>query len=319
MSDPYSTLGIPKSSSTDEARAAYRKLASKYHPDKVVDEAQKKIVEEKFKVVKEAFESIEAGWQPEPVRPPPQYARSSSFTKPEPAFEGYAPAWEKANAEGQATARAYKWNGFGTKPSSQAYKTAAPKITPYTPRIVEAYRPPDVRKNVGDFIAHVSISEAFNGYLCDVSVEGKKYRVKVPPGVPHGLRFTVPIEGKNDVTVITRFMQSAYTYKGVNEALLEGTMVNGQPAQVYRTKDLWIRHEINQKHLRFGTSVEMIDVAGQKFSVRIPAGHDPREKIKVEGRGYYDWYTTFSRAGSVRGDLYVQLIPTEEVPMSHLL
>ena len=60
-------------------------------------------------------------------------------------------------------------------------------------------------------------------------------------------------------------------------------------------------------------------MAGEEFTVKVPAQHDPREKIKVEGRGYYDWYTTFSRAGSVRGDLYVQLIPTEEVPMSHLL
>ena len=308
MADPYSTLGIPKSSSTDDARAAYRKLAQKHHPDKGGDE-------EKFKEVKAAFESIEAGWsEPVAAPPPPRYARSSSFTKPEPAFEGFAPAWERDQKRNQQ-----KWNGFGTKPSSYAYKTAAPKITPYAPRIVEAYRPPDVRKNVGDFIAHVSISEAFNGYLCDVTVEGKKFRIKVPPGTPHGLRFTVPIEGKNDVTVITRFMQSAYTYKGVNEALLEGTMINGQPAQVYRTKDLWIRHEINQKHLRYGNSFKLVDVAGEEFTVKVPAQHDPREKIKGEGRGYYDWYTTFSRAGSVRGDLYVQLIPTEEVPMSHLL
>lgn len=299
MSNPYETLGIPRSSTKDQARVAYRKLAQKHHPDKGGNE-------DTFKMVKAAFESIEAGWT-EPPQPPPRYARTTSFTKPEDAFTGYSNQPE------------YKeWKTRFDRPSSTtAYRTASPKITPYTPRIVEAYRP-DVRTNIADFIAHVSISEAFNGYLCDVSVQDKKYRVKVPPGVPHGLRFTVPIEGKNDITVITRFMQSAYMYKGVNEALLESTMINGEPVQVYRTKDLSIRHEVNQRDLRYGTSVQMVDVSGENFTFKIPAQHDPRERIKVDRRGYFDWYTTLSRAGSTRGDLYIHVIPTEEVPMSHL-
>lgn len=312
MPSPYETLGISQSSSTDEVRAAYRKLASKHHPDKGGDA-------EKFKEVQRAYDDIGNGYTSPPAPPAPsqptKYPRSS-FTKPEPAFEGFAPLWEQEQMRSKAR---QQWNGLGTRPTSEAYRTAAPKITSYVQRVVQAYRPPEVRTNAGDFVARVSISEAFQGFICEVQVDGKKYQVKIPPGVPHDLRFTVPIEGRTDVTVITRFTQSVYTYIGVSGALCEGAMVNGEPAKVYRTKDLSIRHEISKGDLANGKSFTLTDIDGSQFTVQVPRRHDVRDPIVIEGRGYYDWYSTFSKAGSVRGSLTIRLSSTEEVPMSHLI
>lgn len=56
--DYYEVLGVAKGSSDEDIKKAYRRLASKYHPDKVVDEAEKKVLEEKLKEVNEAYETL---------------------------------------------------------------------------------------------------------------------------------------------------------------------------------------------------------------------------------------------------------------------
>ena len=56
----YKILEIDPSASNDEVRKAYRKMAIKYHPDKVatLGEDVQKAAEEKFKAVNQAYEAI---------------------------------------------------------------------------------------------------------------------------------------------------------------------------------------------------------------------------------------------------------------------
>jgi len=53
--DYYQTLGVTKTSTQDEIKSAFRKLARKYHPDTAAD---KKTAEEKFKEINEAYEVL---------------------------------------------------------------------------------------------------------------------------------------------------------------------------------------------------------------------------------------------------------------------
>lgn len=56
----YSVLGISPSATDDEVKTAYRRMAMKYHPDKVATLGQdvQKAAEEKFKQVQQAYETI---------------------------------------------------------------------------------------------------------------------------------------------------------------------------------------------------------------------------------------------------------------------
>ncbi len=53
--DYYDILGVPKGSSADEIKKAYRQLALKYHPDRNPDD---KVAEDKFKELGEAYDVL---------------------------------------------------------------------------------------------------------------------------------------------------------------------------------------------------------------------------------------------------------------------
>ncbi|KMZ79008.1 hsp40-like protein [Plasmodium vivax India VII] len=56
--DYYSVLGVPRDATENDIKKAYRKLAMKWHPDKHLDENDKKAAEEKFKLISEAYDVL---------------------------------------------------------------------------------------------------------------------------------------------------------------------------------------------------------------------------------------------------------------------
>jgi len=55
---------VPRKTSLDEIKSAYRKLAAQYHPDKVnhLGDEFKTLAEKKFKEIQEAYEELVGRW-----------------------------------------------------------------------------------------------------------------------------------------------------------------------------------------------------------------------------------------------------------------
>ena len=58
--DPYTTLGVAPGASKEEIKAAYRRLAAQYHPDKVqhLGEDFQKMAEARFKEIQQAYDEL---------------------------------------------------------------------------------------------------------------------------------------------------------------------------------------------------------------------------------------------------------------------
>ncbi len=58
MNNPYEVLGVSETASDEEIKAAYRKLAKKYHPDNYTNSPLADVAEQKMKEINEAYDTI---------------------------------------------------------------------------------------------------------------------------------------------------------------------------------------------------------------------------------------------------------------------
>lgn len=190
--DYYEVLGVQRSSSQDEIRKAFRKLARKYHPDVAEDKAS---AEEKFKEINEAYEvlsdpdkrskydALGANWKHgAEFRPPPGGG-----------FEGFPGGFDFGGGQGGAYEYHFGGTGFSDFFESlfggRGRAASAGGGFGGFPGAAQARGPRKGADVEADLL--VTLEECMHGSERTLTLQGadgarKTARVKVPKGIREG-------------------------------------------------------------------------------------------------------------------------------------
>jgi len=182
--DYYAALGVERTATADQIKAAYRKLARKYHPDV----SKEKDAEEKFKEVAEAYETLKdpekraaydqlGSHRPgDEFRPPPDWQQS--FGNAQFSFDDLDLADLFANLAGRSGRGGQR--GANAPFPGQDFE-AAVRLS-----FEQAYGGTEI-----EFDMAVSEPDE-NGFLRRVP---RKVKVRIPKGVTDGQKLRVPGKG----------------------------------------------------------------------------------------------------------------------------
>lgn len=173
LQDYYSILGVSKSASAEEIKHAYRKLALQYHPDR----NKTKEAEEKFKEINKAYEVL---GDPQKKQTYDQLGHA--------AFEqgaGQGPfAGGNPFAGGGPFRYTYTTNGAdagfdfgGFSDPFDIFEQFFGGASPFGRQ---------ARRSV--YSLTISLEDAVKGAEKEVTIEGKKQKIKIPAGVDTGSR-----------------------------------------------------------------------------------------------------------------------------------
>jgi DnaJ-class molecular chaperone len=275
-------LGVSENATLAEAKAAYKKKASLYHPDKPTGDA------EKFKEIQAAYEYFEN---------PSKFRNSSTYSEEA----------RKADPKKNYRADDIDWGDIFGETFKDYYKSAKEKkYEAEFDDLFGKYKTPDQEYNVT-----ITLEQAFNGvpYITsrikthDGKIENVTVTIKqgtknhevvnffTRGGVNYIFRAVInPVDSKN---VKYTYEYFTHSHDGKNQTKVEA-ISNGDITRDYLCSVV---------KMMTGGFVEVETLDGGKIRVRIPEGLESGMKIKLRGKGFW------KADSSERGDCYLKVIP----------
>ncbi|MCH7951702.1 DnaJ domain-containing protein [Patescibacteria group bacterium] len=265
--DYYDILGVSKDASNDELKKAYRKKALEFHPDK----NKAKDAEEKFKEINAAYEVLS---DPKKKQTYDQFGHAAF--DPGSGFAGGPFAGAGQGRTQRAGPFTYTYHTTGGSPFEgfdfggfsdpfEIFETFFGGASPFR------REPPKPRYGLT-----IDFMEAIKGTEKTVRIDGKEYKVSIPPGA--------------DVGTHIRFKDFHVTIdvKQHNIFRRDGT-------------DIFINHEIPFSLAALGGEIKVPTVDGD-VKLKIRPGTQPGSMIRLRGKGIPHLH------GRGRGDQYIRLL-----------
>lgn len=303
--DFYSVLGVKRTASGDEIKQAYRKLASKLHPDKHPGD---KAAEARFKKVNQAYQTLgdpkkralydEFGEQAlsdnfdaERAR---NYKRWAGAAGGRGGFGGMPPGVEAVDLEDLfgRVGGAGGMGGIGDMLNELFGRRRAAAAG------ARASRGPEMKGQDIESELQVDLRTAVHGNTMTLTLDGgqgpEQVQVRIPPGATEGSRLR--IKGKGAVS----------PFGGARGDLVVKVKIAPHPHFRLEGLDLHAEVPVTVSEAYKGSKIQ-IPTPGGPVTMKVPARSQGGQVVRLRGKG-------LSR-GKQSGDLYVHLqvrIPTSD-------
>ena len=248
--DYYEILGVSKTATSEEIKKAYRRLALKWHPDR----NKSPEAEKRFKEINEAYEVLAS---PEKRRAYDQFGHR--------AFSGAAGTGPFTYTYSGNLGDIFgDWDDFGGFSNPfDIFESFFGRRSPFAQNRLPTYR------------LTISLKEAVLGTEKEITINGKKRKVKIPAGVDNGSRIKFP-----DFYLLIS--------------------VSPDNRFVRQDDDLITQKEISFSQAALGGTVPVSLIDGKTVRLRVRPGTQPGTMVRLRGYGVPRLH------GRGRGDLYVR-------------
>jgi curved DNA-binding protein len=263
--DYYEALGVSRDASTEDIRAAYRKLARQYHPDVNKEPG----AEDRFKAISEAYEVLRDPEKRERYDRLGANWKSGQDVSGDTGFDGY-----RSEPGGFQDVR-FDFGGgdFGGADFSDFFEGMFGGARRRGGRRSAGFNGFATRGGDQEAVLELSLEEAAAGGRRKISLgDGRDYEVNVPAGVRDGQRIRLAGEGG----------QSAGD--GPSGDLFLRVRIRPHPRFRLEGNDLYVDLPVAPWEATLGATVEVPTLTGTARA-KVPPGSSSGRRLRLRGQG----------------------------------